>query len=423
MIPVRAVESLILDSVQPIAELAEIDIREDSLLGRILGEDIYSDSDFPLWDNAAMDGYAICCEDLEEFATLAITSTDIPAGSSEIISIGRGQAMRIFTGGMMPKGADTVVMQEEVNVIKGEVGDRLEILNIPKYREYVRPQGEFVRGGDQVLSCGMRINPAAIGILAAIQKPIVKVYQPPRIGIISTGNELREINQNLQLGQIVDSNAYTLGALIRECGAIPIFAGIVSDRPEDLRRLITETLKDSDMVISSGGVSVGDYDYVERVLEDLGADILVRSCAIKPGKPLTVASFKDGFRRNKVYIGIAGNPASVMVCFHRLIKGAIAKLSGANESYWYPKYIQVKTLGDLHAQGRRETYLWGHLNWDRHRSRWEFQPVCDSSLTSTNALGYSSGNLISWADVNGLAVLKVNQTYVPQGDLVDVMMI
>jgi molybdopterin molybdotransferase len=186
--------------------------------------------------------------------------------------------------------------------------------------------------------------------------------------------------------------------------------GIVGDRPEDIAEIMIKALAHSDLVISSGGVSVGDYDYVDRVLADLGANIQIKSCAIKPGKPLTVASFN-----HKIYFGIPGNPASLMVCFSRLIKGAIAKLSGANSAYWYPQYIQAIALDDLHAQGRRETYLWGFVT--ANHNHWQFQPI------SNHISGYSSGNLISWAGVNALAILKVNQTYIPRGEIALVLML
>jgi molybdopterin molybdotransferase len=165
-------------------------------------------------------------------------------------------------------------------------------------------------------------------------------------------------------------------------------------------------------------VSVGDYDYVDELLAQMGAEIHIRACAIKPGKPLTVATIPQLDSRNtskapraKLYFGVPGNPASAIVSFWRFVQGAIAKLSGEERSSWHPKFIKATTLGDLHAQGRRETYLWGHLSLKN--GYWQFQPVDN----------YSSGNLVSLAGINGLAVLRVNQTYVPAGDEVTVMLV
>lgn len=408
MIPVKDAESLILDLVKPLEDFEEVDLTQT--LGRILAKDIYSNLDFPLWHNAAMDGYAFRFNDLQQFATLEIAPSDIPAGSSQNFSIASGECVRIFTGGVLPEGADTVVMQEDVEIIS----DRLQIKILPKLGEYVRQKGEFYQAGTLLLQAGIKINPAEMGILAATQNQKVKVYRQPRVSIISTGNELRDLSNSLQKGQIVDSNQYALSGLLTQAGAIPISMGIVGDRPEDLAEIIIKALTHSDLVISSGGVSVGDYDYVDRVLADLGANIQIKSCAIKPGKPLTVATFDQRFKQ-KLYFGVPGNPASLMVCFSRLIKGAIAKLSGANSAYWYPQYIEAITLEDLHAQGRRETYLWGYVT--TNHKHWQFQPI------SNHISGYSSGNLISWAGVNALAILKVNQTYIPKGESALVMML
>jgi molybdopterin molybdotransferase len=405
MIPVKDAESLILDLVKPLGDYEVVDLTQ--ALGRILAEDIYSNLDFPLWHNSAMDGYAFRFEDLQQFATLAIAPSDIPAGSSQYFSITSGECVRIFTGGILPDGADTVVMQEDVEIIS----DRLHIKILPKLGEYVRQKGEFYQAGTILLQAGIKINPAEIGILASTQNQKVNVYRQPRVSIISTGTELRDLSHNsCQKGQIIDSNQYALSGLLTQAGAVPISMGIVGDRPEDIAEIMIKALAHSDLVISSGGVSVGDYDYVDRVLADLGANIQIKSCAIKPGKPLTVASFN-----HKIYFGIPGNPASLLVCFSRLIKGAIAKLSGANSAYWYPQYIQAIALDDLHAQGRRETYLWGFVT--ANHNHWQFQPI------SNHISGYSSGNLISWAGVNALAILKVNQTYIPRGEIALVLML
>jgi len=407
MISVKDAESLILNLIEPLRELEEIELGH--ALGRILAREVHSNVDFPYWHNAAMDGYTLRIADLQKYPTLAFAPWEIPAGSSQPVLLGTGECMRIFTGGMLPQGADTVVMQEDVEVR----GDRLKLNIIPKSGEYVRQKGEFYQAGTTLLPSGIKLNPPEIGILAATQNYRVQVYRQPRVSIISTGNELVTFNKlpnSLQSGQIIDSNQYVLSGLITQAGALPIPLGIVGDRPEDLEKIIQTALANSDLVISTGGVSVGDYDYVQQVLINLGAELHIQSCSIKPGKPLTVATFDRNHHR-QIYFGLPGNPASTMVGFHRFIDGAIAKLSGANSQYWYPQYTKAIALADLHAQGRRETYLWGYLRW--HGQSYHFQPVDN----------YSSGNLISWAGINGLAILKVNQTYVPKGEIVEAMIL
>jgi molybdopterin molybdotransferase len=204
--------------------------------------------------------------------------------------------------------------------------------------------------------------------------------------------------------------------LIEQAGAIAISFGVVRDNKLELESIMQQAIASADIVISTGGVSVGDYDYIEEILEKMGADIHVRSVAIKPGKPLTVASLSHVFNVNRsedntLYFGVPGNPVSAMVSFWRFIRGAIAKLNGANETYWYPQFIKAITTEDLHSQGRRETYLWGTLIYQKGNPI--FQPVKN----------YSSGNLISAIGANALAVMRVNQTYLPAGDEAIIMLV
>ncbi|MEE3719271.1 gephyrin-like molybdotransferase Glp [Tumidithrix elongata RA019] len=412
-------ESTILNLIQPFdakTDREQIDLLQ--ALGRILAEDIKSELDFPHWDNSSMDGYAFRHADLEEVEQLAIASQDIPAGSTEAPPLGKGECVRIFTGGMLPEGADTVVMQEDVEI----VGVYLRLKAPSTKGEYVRHQGEFYRSGITLLSKGTKLVGTDLGALAALRCQTVPVYRQPKVAIFSTGNELVSLASQdpLKLGQIIDSNQYTLAALVTQAGGIPLLMGAVPDRQESLRSAIETAIASADLVISSGGVSVGDYDYIDRILAEMGAELHIQSVAIKPGKPLTVATFSSslnnaltasGEKRCQLYFGVPGNPVSAMVSFWRFIRGAIAKLGGGNASSWYPQFILAQTTQDLHAQGRRETYLWGHLAWKSGRAI--FDPVEN----------YSSGNLISVIGTNALAILKVNQTYVPAGETVAIVQI
>ncbi len=417
MLSVAEVEKIILNLVKPFdPEIDSEIIPLSQALNRILAADIHSELDFPHWDNSAMDGYALRYEDLKEDLQLAIAVDQIPAGIAIAKSLAQGECIRIFTGGMLPVGADTVIMQEDTE----RIGNFLQLKIKPTQGEYVRRKGEFIQAGTTIVKAGTRLGATEIGALASAKCRQVKVYRQPKIAIISTGNELVSLDnpQPLELGQIIDSNLYALSALIDQSGAIAISFGAVFDHKLELEKVMQQAIATADIVISTGGVSVGDYDYVDGLLEKMGADIHVQSVAIKPGKPLTVAIFKkDKIKENKIkknktiYFGVPGNPVSAMMSFWRFIRGAIAKLNGTNEIYWYPQFIKAITMEDLHSQGRRETYLWGNLTYQKGSP--VFQPVKN----------YSSGNLISAIGINALAVMRVNQTYVPAGDVAIIMLI
>ncbi len=429
MLPVSEVEKIILDLVKPFnPEIDSENLPLSQVLYRILAEDVASEWDFPHWDNSAMDGYALRYGDLENLSELklAIAAADIPAGKAISQYLKQGESVRIFTGGMLPKGADTIIMQEDTERINNFVYLKVK----PTQGEYVRHQGEFIKAGTKLIAAGTKLGATEIGALASARCQRVKVFRQPQVAIISTGNELvsLENSQTLQSGQIIDSNQYALSALITQAGAIAIPFGTVRDDSEELERVMQQAIASADLVISTGGVSVGDYDYVDQILEKLGAEIHVRSVAIKPGKPLTVACLsKDGAKRRPylldhdqdvngsedkvLYFGVPGNPVSAMMSFWRFISGAIAKLNGTNETYWYPQFIQATTTEDLHSQGRRETYLWGRLSYQKGNPI--FQPVNN----------YSSGNLINAIGTNALAVMLVHQTYVPAREQVRIMLI
>ena len=421
MLPVAEVEKIILNLVKPFDPEFDSEILPLSqTLNRILAEEIKSELDFPHWDNSAMDGYALRYADLENLQEikLAIAPKDIPAGVATSRTLAQGECIRIFTGGMLPIGADTVVMQEDSDLL----GNFLQLKVKPQQGEYVRRKGEFIQAGTTLVTAGTKLGATEIGALASARCQQVKVFRQPKVAIISTGNELvsLEDSQFLQAGQIIDSNLYALSTLINQSGAIAIPFGVVRDDRQELESVMRMAIATADIVISTGGVSVGDYDYVDELLVKIGADIHVQSVAIKPGKPLTFASFTRALNVNRsedkvLYFGVPGNPVSAMLSFWRFIRGAFAKLNGSNETYWYPQFIRAVTTEDLHAQGRRETYLWGKLTYAKGNPI--FQPV-------KNYLNnYSSGNLISAIGTNALAVMRINQTYVPAGDEALIMLI
>lgn len=409
MIPADTAEAQILDLATPLD--SRRDREEISLLdapGRILAESVMSRLNFPHWDNSAMDGYAVRYEDVQQ-ATAATPAgltviEEIPAGKPPQKALQPGQAARILTGSMVPPGADTIVIQENTQ----RTGDRVQVLETPEPQAFVRKQGTFLQAGERLLETGCRLGGPEIAVLAAAQRPQLPVYRRVQVAILSTGDELVTPEQPLQPGQIVDSNQYALATLVRQMGAEPLCLGIVPDEPTALAGAIAQAVEKADLVLSSGGVSVGDYDYVDKILTSLGATLHIRSVAVKPGKPLTVATFAGP---NTLYFGLPGNPVSALVSFWRFVAPALRKLSGQSAP-WQAPFVTARSRHALKAGGKRETYLWGQLH------------STPAGLEFSLAEGSrSSGNLIGIMGKNGLAVVPTGATALEAGAQVRVLWI
>lgn len=410
MLSVREAETILFNLVRPLDSQRDVEVVDLlNATGRILATPVTSKLDFPHWDNSAMDGYAVRYEDVRECspqspATLEIIE-EIPAGTLPQKTLSAGQAARILTGSMMPEGADTVVMQENTQ----RDGDRVAITVSPKEAgDFVRHRGEFYQAGTPLMEAGVRLQPADIAVLAAAQCPKVRVYRQLRVAILSTGDELTTPEKPLQPGQIVDSNQYALTSFLMQLGIEPVRLGIVADTPEELQQAISDALSWGDAVLSTGGVSVGDYDYVEEVLAQLGGTTHIRSVAVRPGKPLTVATFG---KKNVLYFGLPGNPVSALVSAWRFVKPALQKLGGLSRG-WQPVFVEAVTRSALKSDGKRETYLWGKLSVDE--GSYQFEVASGS---------HSSGNLINLAQTNALAVLPVGETNRVAGDRVSVLQV
>ncbi|MDF5708693.1 MAG: molybdopterin molybdotransferase MoeA [Nostoc sp. S4] len=408
MLSVSDAQAIILNLVQPLDKQRDTEVVELlAAANRILAMPVTSTLDFPHWDNSAMDGYAVRYEDVQhsssEKPTVLQIVEEIPAGYQPKSTIEPGQAARIFTGALMPAAADTVVMQEKTR----REENRVFILAAPKPQEFVRHKASFYQAGTQLLPAGIRLNTSEIAVLAAAQCPQLNVYRRPRVAIFSTGDELVAVNQALQPGQIVDSNQYALAALVRESGAEPLLLGIVKDEPVALEKVITHAAAIADIVLSSGGVSVGDYDYVDKILESLKAQIHIQAVDIRPGKPLTVATLPAS--HSPLYFGLPGNPASVLVTFWRFVLPAIKKISGITQG-WEPVFLKVRSHDELRSDGKRETYLWGKLH------------LIDGVYEFHKAGGsHSSANLINLAQTNALAVLPPGKALISPQEEVQVL--
>lgn len=410
MIPAIQAEAIILDLVRSLQATEVVTIA--AATGRILAEPIVSQLDFPHWDNSAMDGYAVKFADVRSSnsqhpVTLEVVE-EIPAGYQPQRELQSGEAARIFTGAIVPKGADTIVMQEYTQRVQKTY---VKIQAAPTAKAFIRFRGEYARSGDLLLAAATVLNPPEIAILAATGSNEVVVYRRPRVAILSTGDELVPIATTLQPGQIVDSNQYALAAFVDQVGGIPIRMGIIPDDRAKLTAAMSEAIATADFVLSTGGVSVGDYDYVEQILAELGGDIQIRAVAIKPGKPLTVAKFTHE-DRSVIYFGLPGNPVSALVSCWRFVQPAMNKLAGLPQSSWQPTWISAIATQELTGTGDRESYLWGNVTISAGEYRF-----------SLSGGTHNSGNLINLAGTNALGVAPVGTKIVNIGETVRVLAI
>jgi len=299
-------------------------------LGRVLAEDIIAQRDNPPWDNSAMDGFAVRWEDIKQ--EHAITKPvelkiieEVQAGKVATKTVGPGQAIRIMTGAAVPKGVDTVVKVEETEA----TGDTVRIFKAVERGANIRPQGEDVKKGDCIIAKGTQIRPAEAGMLAILGKSFVFVHQRPRVAILSTGDELADLDERFDEDKIINSNSYGIAAAVQEAGGIPILLGIARDQPASLKEKIKQGLT-ADILVLSGGVSMGDYDFTKAVFKDLGAEMHFWKLAIRPGQPLAFGKILG-----KLAFGLPGNPVSSMVTFEQLVRPAMLKMGG-HRSYGRP---------------------------------------------------------------------------------------
>lgn len=291
-------------------------------LGRVLSQDVQARRDVPAADNSAMDGFACQHADIAGAHSanpkILRLAGESPAGRPFEGAVGQGEAIRVLTGGVIPKGADTVIMVEDTR----QEGDRVECLADPGYGAHIRPRGEDVRAGETVLSRGDIVRPPEVGMLATLGHAYVHVYQRPLVAIVSTGDELVDLDEPFVEGKVVCSNTYSLAAQVQDCGAIALSLGTASDNGADQREKISAGLR-ADVILTSGGVSVGKYDLVKDTLSELGMKVKFWKVAMKPGKPLVFGTIGD-----KPVFGLPGNPTSAMISFEQFVRPALLKMMG-----------------------------------------------------------------------------------------------
>jgi molybdopterin molybdotransferase len=323
-------------------------------LGRVLGEDIVAERDNPPWDNSAMDGFAVRWEDIKQEqaiqkpVTLSVIE-DVPAGTMPSKTVGSGQAIRIMTGAPLPRGADTVLKVEDTE----HTPDSVRVFKPEPKGANIRPQGEDVKKGVCIIAKGTRIRPSETGMLAILAKPFVFVYQRPRVAILSTGDELADLDERFSEQKIINSNSYGIAAAVQEAGGIPLLLGIARDTPAALKEKISQGLN-ADMLVLSGGVSMGDYDFTKVVFHELGAEMNFWKLAIRPGQPLAFGKIQG-----KLAFGLPGNPVSSMVTFEQLVRPALLKMSGCR-NYGRP-VVQAVFQETFSKRGDRRHFLRGIL--------------------------------------------------------------
>lgn len=324
--PTRGLLSL--DQAQRIVLAAAVPHSEPlpltSAYGRVLAQDLNSPQASPLFDNSAMDGFAVGAADRAQFELIGeVAAGQIWSGPD----LQAAQAIRIMTGAEVPASAAAVVPIEEVDRPKATTGT-INVTAPIRPGQHIRRQGEEFKPGDVLLKAGMRLNPAAIGLLATVGMARVPIYRAPRVGILATGSELLPVDAALAPGRLRDSNSPTLAACVTEAGAEAVLYGILPDEPRQIRAGLEKAFAECDIVLTSGGVSVGDYDYVQEILLAMGLERKFWKVAIKPGKP---ALF--GTLQGKLLFGIPGNPASGLTVFELLVRPALRKLLGENELF------------------------------------------------------------------------------------------
>ncbi|MEJ2602675.1 MAG: molybdopterin molybdotransferase MoeA [Gammaproteobacteria bacterium] len=383
----------ILAEAQPVGAAETLSVR--AALGRVLSEDVVARIDVPSHTNSAMDGYALRGADLAaDGETRLRVIGRAAAGKPFSGEVGNGQCVRIMTGATMPAGTDTVVMQENVRA----EGDAAVIAGGQKPGQHVRQAGEDLGAGDVVLPAGARVMPAELGMLASLGVGEVSVRRRPRVAFFSTGDELRMIGESLGAGQIYDSNRYTLYGMLTRLGVETLDMGIVRDEPRAVERAFREAARQADAIVTSGGVSVGDADYVTRTLESMGT-VGFWKVAMKPGRPLAFGRIGEA-----LFFGLPGNPVSAMATFYQLVQPAIQALAGLPDPGPPPTLPAVSAAPLPKKPGRRE-FQRGILASD-----------ADGRLVVREAGQRGSGILSSMSRANCFIVLPEESGPVEAGD-------
>jgi molybdopterin molybdotransferase len=395
--PVAKAREVIARFLAPVTATERLATR--TALARILAEDVVSALDVPAHDNSAMDGYAVRHADLEGSGDVTLkVAGNAYAGAPYGRALQRGESVRIMTGGVVPEGADTIVMQEHARV----AGDGVTIGAGHRKGQNLRRAGEDLAAGQVALKRGCPLRPAEIGLIASLGIGEVSVYRRLRVAFFSTGDELVSIGTQPKAGQIYDSNRYTLHGMLTRLECEVLDMGVVRDDPATLERAFRDAAGAADVVITSGGVSVGEADFVKTLLERLG-EVVFWKIAMKPGRPLAYGRIGGAH-----FFGLPGNPVSVMVTFYQFVRDALLKLSGRDPVPPLPSF-KVPCLSSLKKAPGRTEFQRGVLERD------------SSGAWSVRVTGeQGSGILRSMSEANCFIILPTEQGNVAPGTLVEV---
>jgi molybdopterin molybdotransferase len=398
--PVEKAREHIRAFLEPVTAVERLSIRAG--LGRVLAEEIISPVNVPQHDNSAMDGYAVRFDDLRPNGetTLKVIGAAF-AGNPFEGSVGSGQTVRIMTGAVIPKGADTVIQQERAIVS----ADQVAVAPVIRKGTNTRSAGEDLRRGQAALKRGQPLRPAEIGLLASLGIGEVSVYRKLRVAFFSTGDELVSVGSSLGAGQIYDSNRYTIYGMLTRLGCDVLDMGVIRDDPKAVERAFDGAAQSADVVITSGGVSVGEADYVKQILERLG-EVLFWKIAMKPGRPLAYGRIGRAH-----FFGLPGNPVAVMVTFYQFVRDALLYLQGQDTVAPLPTLKVTCTSAIKKAPGRTEF------------QRGILARAADGQWTVRTTGDQGSGILSSMTQADCFIVLPTEAGNLPPGAVVDVQLL
>jgi len=400
---VERAREVIRSLLTPIAANERVAVR--SALGRVLGEDVISTLDVPAHDNSAMDGYAVRHADLNGSGeTVLRLAGSAFAGKPFDGKLGQGECVRIMTGAVMPHGADTVVIQE---IVQAEA-DQVRIPAGQKQGQNRRIAGEDLAAGKPVLTAGQQIGPAELGLIASLGLAEIAVRRRLRVAFFSTGDELASVGAALKPGEVYDSNRYTLYGMLSRLGCDIIDMGVVRDDPDSLEHALKTAASAADAIITSGGVSVGEADFIRELLGRLG-EVVFWKIAMKPGRPMAFGKIAH-LGKEAHFFGLPGNPVAVMVTFYQFVRDALLALSGRSGDFVLP-LLQVRCTSGIKKGPGRTEFQRGLLTRDSE-GRWNVRP--------TGAQG--SGVLRSMSEANCFIVLEHERGSVNPGEMVQVQL-
>ncbi|OHB41199.1 MAG: hypothetical protein A2069_02115 [Planctomycetes bacterium GWB2_41_19] len=398
MISVDTAVKIVTDVIEPLPAKT---VPFESALGLCLAQDVRSDIDMPPFDRSAMDGYAVIAEDTVRAPIELTVIEDIAAGYMPTIKVMCGQASKIMTGAAVPEGADAVVKVEETEDLSAN--NRVKILRAIDRGRNISKMGEDMKVGQVVLHKGMPIRPQEIGILATVGKARVEVFPTPTVGIISTGTELVDVESKPSTAQIRNSNGYSLAAQARRLKVDIEILGIVKDTKEDISRIMHRGLQ-KDILILSGGVSMGEYDLVGDVMKDLNTQIYFEKVALRPGKPVIF-----GKKDKTLIFALPGNPVASFVTFELFIYPAIRKMMGF--STLHRTTVKASLEVEILVKRKRREYRPALLRM--HNNQWFVSPV----------EWHGSADLLSTTRANCLLIVREDAEKLSVGQLVDVILL